>query len=345
MRKKDEKIKQFILENIQKHPRDISLFVAQKLKINRRTAIDYLHEFVQSGDISIEGKTRARVYTLGASFQKNWDIPISLETEENAVWRAKVLPELSGIKENVRQICQHGFTEMLNNVIDHSEADRAEIRLARKRGMISMTIRDNGIGIFEKLRRAFGLAPEEALLELQKGKLTTNPEKHSGEGIFFTSKMFDAFRIRSQGRSLAGVSQAGISLEPGVDEDPRQAGTEVSMVISENSPRKAADVFGEFSSKEDLGFVRTRIPMIEAKGKDEELLSRSQAKRVMMRTEQFKDVILDFEGVAQIGQAFADEIFRVFKSAHPEMKISAANASAQILEMISWVGARPGEAR
>ena len=42
------------------------------------------------------------------------------------------------------------------------------------------------------------------------------------------------------------------------------------------------------------------------------LVSRSQAKWVMNRATQFKTVILDFEGVVHVGQAFVDEVFRVF---------------------------------
>ena len=35
----------------------------------------------------------------------------------------------------------------------------------------------------------------QALFELSKGKFTTDPSRHSGEGVFFTSRMFDDFEI------------------------------------------------------------------------------------------------------------------------------------------------------
>jgi len=337
MRHKNEKIKRFIIENIPAHPRDISLFAAQKLKINRRTVIDYLQELVKSGEISLSGKTRAREYFLGINLTKMWEIPIDQKTEENEIWRTRMLPELSGVADNVRRICQHGFTEMLNNVIDHSEADHVQLQLIRKQGLIWMRIHDNGIGIFERLRRAFGLSPEEALLELRKGKLTSSPDKHSGEGIFFTSKMFDTFYIQSRGYGFMDGSKLDAKLETKLAEDPWEKGTEVDLLITENSQRKVEEVFNEFTGTGDFGFVRTRIPLSEAKGKDEDLLSRSQARRVMARTELFKEVDLDFTGIERIGQAFADEIFRVFKNEHPEVKVSVLNAGAEIAKMISWV--------
>ena len=67
------------------------------------------------------------------------------------------------------------------------------------------------------------------------------------------------------------------------------------------------------------------------------LVSRSQAKRLLTRVERLTTVVLDFEGVEMIGQAFADEIFRVFKAAHPDVKIVPENANANIGKMIRHV--------
>lgn len=63
------------------------------------------------------------------------------------------------------------------------------------------------------------------------------------------------------------------------------------------------------------------------------IVSRSQAKRVLARVEKFKEVILDFKGVAEVGQAFVDEIFRVFSQSHPEIHLFYVNAN----ESIEWM--------
>ncbi|MNC91531.1 hypothetical protein D3C83_78130 [compost metagenome] len=67
---------------------------------------------------------------------------------------------------------------------------------------------------------------------------------------------------------------------------------------------------------------------------DDKLVSRSQAKRLLARVEKFKVVILDFTGVDAIGQAFADEVFRVFARQHPEIELSAIKANQAVLEML-----------
>ena len=67
---------------------------------------------------------------------------------------------------------------------------------------------------------------------------------------------------------------------------------------------------------------------------DENLVSRSQAKRVILRFDRFKYVDLDFTGVTTIGQAFADEIFRVYARAHPQVAISCSHATPEIQQMV-----------
>lgn len=49
----------------------------------------------------------------------------------------------------------------------------------------------------------------------------------------------------------------------------------------------------------------------------------------------FRTVIFDFDGVDSIGQAFADEIFRVFAGRHPEIELQAVKMSARVKQMIS----------
>jgi hypothetical protein len=62
---------------------------------------------------------------------------------------------------------------------------------------------------------------------------------------------------------------------------------------------------------------------------------------IYRRFERFRHVVLDFDGVAEIGQAFADELFRVFPTAHPSVELEPVNVSADVARMISRVKAAP----
>lgn len=82
------------------------------------------------------------------------------------------------------------------------------------------------------------------------------------------------------------------------------------------------------------------VPVRLARIGDEHLISRSQAKCLLQRVDRFRRVVLDFTGVALIGQGFADEVFRVFANAHPEVELSAVNAEPDVRAMIARAGGR-----
>ena len=64
-------------------------------------------------------------------------------------------------------------------------------------------------------------------------------------------------------------------------------------------------------------------------------MTRSQARRLLSRVDRLKLVMLDFDDVDAIGQAFADEIFRVFPARHPEVSVVEIKASTPVKKMIS----------
>jgi len=72
----------------------------------------------------------------------------------------------------------------------------------------------------------------------------------------------------------------------------------------------------------------------EQEGRDT-LISRSQAKQILSRANHFKYIVLDFDGVLTIGQAFADETFRVFASNNPDIVITPTRTNQDIENMIA----------
>jgi anti-sigma regulatory factor (Ser/Thr protein kinase) len=231
-------------------------------------------------------------------------------------------------------IWHYGFTEMFNNVIDHSGAKAVLISVTKTAAGTTIDIYDNGVGIFKKIQKAMELDDERhSVLELAKGKFTTDPENHSGEGIFFSSRMFDEFVISS--------GEVYFSHEFDKKEDwilqasSVAGGTLVRMSLSNHTSRTARKVFDKFTSGDDYGFTKTVVPVKLMKYGDDNLISRSQAKRLLARFDRFKVVVLDFSGVASIGQAFADEVFRVFRSKNPEVEIVPINASSEVRRMVS----------
>ena len=325
-------IKDFIFELVFKNEtQKLSKAVSEQFGISRQAAQKHIRKLIEAGVLVMSGTTNAAKYKLALLVDKSRLFKLSPETTEDVAWRSFVRPELDEMPQNVLSICQHGFTEMFNNVIDHSEGSQVLVAIQKSAYHVEITVKDNGIGIFRKIKRDFGLDDERhAILELSKGKLTSDPSRHSGEGIFFTSRMFDRFAILSGNQLFSHTAEHDDWLLD-VEQDGR--GTTVFMEIRLATRRTVKEVFEEYATIDHPGFYKTHVPVVLAQYGDENMVSRSQAKRVLARVEKFTEVILDFKGVAEVGQAFVDEVFRVFGQSHPDVHLVSVNAN----ESIEWM--------
>src|SRR3989338_8465686 len=96
-----------------------------------------------------------------------------------------------------RQLSKRSI-EMFNNAIEHSESKIISVEVSLRNNKLSFIVEDSGIGVFRNIMKKKGLRSViEAIQDLLKGKTTTMPKSHSGEGIFFTSKASDLFILDS----------------------------------------------------------------------------------------------------------------------------------------------------
>lgn len=330
-------IDEYILNNIESHPSDISRITVEQFDISRQSIARHLRNLVDQGLISATGNTKARKYKLKPIIYESFKLDVTSNLEEDVVWRERVLPLVTGVPENVLSICQYGFTEMLNNVVSHADSKKVLIHIERNAINIHIMVSDYGVGIFKKIQTAFNYDdPRHALLELSKGKLTSDQKGHTGEGIFFTSRMFDNFQILS-GDLFYSRTNTGDDWLIEVEERPHRVGTAIFMEIRPDMKRTMKGVFNQYTSGKDFGFTKTHVPIKLARYDTEQLVSRSQARRILARFERFEEVMLDFRDVETIGQAFADEIFRVYQREHPETKIYCVGLVPETKRMIKRV--------
>jgi anti-sigma regulatory factor (Ser/Thr protein kinase) len=335
VRERGEQVRRFVLDNISTHADDIATFTGEHFKITRQAVNKHLAHLVGEGAILPTGSTRARRYRLAALAVWNKTYARGPSLSEDAAWR-DVSPGLGALPKNIHEIWQYAFTEMFNNAIDHSDGKSISVQVEKTAVSTQMGILDDGVGIFQKIQASLGLLdPRHSVLELAKGKFTTDPKRHSGEGIFFTSRALDEFQILSGGVHFShthGHSEDWI-LEPKV---AHARGTYVQMRLHNHTSRRLKAVFDEFTTEDgSYSFNKTIVPVTLAQYGDDNLVSRSQAKRLLVRIDRFQKVLLDFKDVASIGQSFADEIFRVFRAEHPEVELVALHASDQVAAMIS----------
>ncbi|MFZ0528964.1 MAG: DUF4325 domain-containing protein [Propionicimonas sp.] len=249
---------------------------------------------------------------------------------EDVVW-ARVRSELGEIPEAARRILGYAVTEMANNAIDHSRGTWLRAALSLQGRTTRVVVADDGIGAFRNMADSFGYDDvADAVVDLTKGKRTTDPQRHSGEGIYFTSKAVDTFTLDANGyRFVVDNRNADVALGQGLT-----VGTTVTMTLDLDTTRKLVDVFAAHTT--DGEFVRT-TPRIQLVQHGSEFLSRSQAKRFAAGLEEFEQVILDFTGVDLVGQGFADELFRVWQAEHPTVRLDVTGANPGVALMIGRV--------
>lgn len=329
----------------------LASLATEKTGLSRVAISRRLKKLADAGYLQRNGTGTRLTHTLG--IRRFWlgvlqRIDILNQGGEMAVWERHVAPLISDQKSNVKSLANTAFTEMLNNALDHSQAHQVAMGVHLDAGHLQMVVADDGMGIFAKITDSAHLFDSRlAILELAKGKFTTAPEGHSGMGIFVSSRMMDGFAIESGGLRFDPHE----TKQPLPDFDwmdaaaclkPSGARTLLRMDISLNSTRTINHVYLKYFEPNEVGseaFHTTEIPVRLAQ-LSSELISRSQAKWVMERATQFKTVILDFEGVVHVGQAFVDEVFRVFAVANPHIQLKTIGMSPEVTQLVSLFGKR-----
>ena len=305
------------------------------LGVSRQALSIHMQSLIEAGKVVRSGAARGARYMLQTRSPPAALVARTLRTsglDEARVWEelAVGLNLRRALRPNVEAIAHYAFTEMLNNVIEHSKADRCSVRFRLDPGTVAFEIREPGIGTFHSIASKFHLDSEHsALVELLKGRTTTMREAHSGEGIFFTSRAADRFVLRSH---RIQVEWSRVKDDVFVSDLRFLRGTSVGFAIQRNSQRRLDRVFGEFAPQEyDFRFQKTRV-LVKLLQRD--YVSRSEAKRLLANLEKFSEIVFDFRDVKSVGQGFADEVFRVFARRHPAIKIAVEHVNPAVDAMI-----------
>ncbi|MBI2463217.1 MAG: DUF4325 domain-containing protein [Candidatus Spechtbacteria bacterium] len=335
-----------ILQMAEERGRLYSRDLVEQFKVSRQYIILLVSKLVMENKLIKLGSTKKAFYVTNEYAKAHQEIfPLiyaksfkNKGLEEHIVLDQieQTFPTLKNLPENVRSIFTYAFSEMLNNAIEHSKSIRIGIEVSVQKKMLSFVVKDSGIGVFRNVMKQRGLNSElEAIQDILKGKTTTMPKSHSGEGIFFTSKVGDNFTLDSFGFQLIVNNDLPDIFVKTVNKIKR--GTQVTFKISATSERHLDEVFKKYTNLagggNDYGFDKTeiRVKLYTIGGVH---ISRSQARRVLAGLEKFKTIVFDFDKVPTVGQAFADEVFRVFHHSHPQIKLEVENMEDGVKFMV-----------
>jgi anti-sigma regulatory factor (Ser/Thr protein kinase) len=328
---------QAILDYIEKNGSATGPELANFLDVTRQAVSPHLRRLLDDLKILKTGSTRAARYFPIESAPPARTLKRNLPLrglDESVVYEDIAIGlTLSQLPDSVESIVHYAFTEVLNNAIDHSMSERCTVEVRLDATKFAFSVRDSGIGAFYSIAEKFDLQNEhDAMIELIKGKTTTQPHAHSGEGIFFVSKAADRFSLRSHRLQIEWDNKRA---DVFVSEPRFIKGTLASFEIDRNSRTRLENVFAEFApEKYDFQFQKTRV-LVKLLRQD--YISRSEAKRLMHNLDKFSEIELDMRDVQNLGQGFADEVFRVFATAHPNIVIRFINASDVVTAMIKHV--------
>lgn len=317
------------------HPHDLSTHVAQRLGVTRPTATRALKRLAALHWLALDGTPRRPAWRPGLLRQVVQRYPLA-GLNEDGPWARDFAP-LFALPAHVRRLAQHAFTELLNNAIDHSGGTSVTVSMRQTPSHVQLLVSDDGRGLFDKLHEAFDLAdPTLAMLELSKGKLTSQPERHTGRGLFFTSKLADVFDLHAnaqafqQRRWQPHAWTAGRALP--------HRGTSIYVAIALDTTRTLDEVLAAYSLDGITpGFERTVVPLRLITSETAGLESRAQARRVASRLQSFRRAEVDFAGVPHVGHGFADELFRVQAGTLPALDLVPVNMAPAVAAMVGSV--------
>jgi anti-sigma regulatory factor (Ser/Thr protein kinase) len=319
------------------HGTDLPVQLMQHLGVSRRSAGHALRKLAAAQWLVAEGTPRKPLYRPGALRQVVQRYALS-GLQEDRPWRRDFAPFFA-LPPEVARMAQHAFTELLNNAIEHSGGSQVTVSMRQTPLQLQLLVSDDGVGLFDRIAGSFALDdPVLAMLELSKGKLTSQPQCHSGHGLFFSSRLADVFDIHANRSAFQHRAWESQAWRPGkASAANTRPGTAIYLAIALDTPRTLDAVLRAHS---DTGagydFARTRVPLHLIADQDA-LLSRADARRASLRLAQFARAELDFAGVAHIGHGFADELFRVYAREHPGVELLPVAMSPQVTAMIDSV--------
>ena len=313
--------------------------LVERTGLTRQALSHHLGRALEEGWLVREGGGRSTRYRAASpgSFDRSYatrDLEEDEVTRDLLDWLDEGEVERTG---EVNDVLGYALGEMVNNAIDHSGADAVRVLARAAAGRLHVVVEDGGIGALENLRLRLRLEDHlHALQEVSKGKVTTAPEAHSGEGLFFTSKAVARFRLAANGWAWFVDNELG---DATVEERPAIAGTRVELELDAASTTPLEEVFAPYTH--DFRFDTTRC-VLRLFEYGTSFLSRSEAKRLVLDLERFDEVVLDFRGVERVGQGFVDQVFRVWAQQHPRVRLLPEGMSGAVEFMVRRGLASPG---
>lgn len=330
-----EQIKQFILQNLTQHQKDIIKATIRQFGLSRQAILKHMHTLIQEDKVVAYGKTRDRYYELMPLVNYSQSIDISNGFRPDKLIQDQIRPQLRRLPANIREICKFSLSALFNNVLDHANGTHLSYKIYVTQDEIHLLINDNGVGLFHKINDAQDFQGKHlSAIEVAKGGVTSDPLNHAGEELMTVLHLFDTGIIEASGLCLTFINK---TLDWTLSESSQLKGTKIHLEIKTNSRRTCQEVFQRIFDREKRS---VRIPVKLARSNGEQLNSRIQAQSLVHNIEELDEIEFDFRQIDLIGPAFADELLRRSKEKNINISVSWINTTRTINMLMSRAAKR-----
>ena len=119
-------------------------------QISVTTVKRYIQECLEKRVLFVDGDKECG-YSLRQE-EAYFEYCMQTNLAEDSIYFGDIFPMLGEISEEAQHIWSYAFMEMMNNAIEHSECNKIYCRVVKDFLYTEITIIDDGIGIFKKLK-------------------------------------------------------------------------------------------------------------------------------------------------------------------------------------------------
>ncbi|MCB9517107.1 MAG: hypothetical protein H6693_13035 [Candidatus Latescibacteria bacterium] len=318
IRARTERIRQFILDQIERDPAGLSRQVQERFGITRQSAHAHLQALEAEGLIEGRGNTKARRYAARVQRQHRFNLPLAMRPQAEEVWTDLVAPRLGALPTPREAVLRFILTALVDNAVRHAGGAAVMLALTRRGGGLQLTVRDDGQGLFRKLSDDRALDdPNQAPLELCKGA--------AGASLLLAARAADHFVATANGLRLeyrparAGWAMAEAAALPGttLELELRLTGDDTLDAVRAEQVAPG-------------GGLRTRVPVELLPGARDGLATPDQVRRLMAGLSDFSELWLDFRGVPTLAPAAAAALFRDWATSNPRCRLRWLKAAPAV---------------
>ena len=299
-----DKIKNFILDNLSNHQKDIIQTAISRFGVSRQAVHKHMNSLIDDSKVLAHGTTKGRYYELVPTVNFSKSFVIDQSSSDLELVKKHIIPHFKPLPKNIYEIFEFSAFVLISNVIEHSSATKIFCKIYINHDNAHFVVSDNGVGIFGKIARKLKLTDLQlATLELAKGRLTNDPEDLAGAELNAVVRSFDTVKIESSKISLSYQSN---DQKWKIKDSVQKYGSRIHLIINPFSNKTCSETLFQVFNNENK-YMRIPLNLLQA-SKIKVMNSRNYVSNALRNVEGYEKIEFDFQNINLIGPTFANAL-------------------------------------